>query len=59
MESTPIEDWFGLNLQVPIIADASIGDRLSEMEEVEVPSVRPEWHQEAYDTEPQYVLQEV
>ena len=59
MESTPLEEWFGLDLQVPILADASIGSRLSEMDEVDVPSVQPEWHQQEYDDNPQYVMQEL
>lgn len=59
MESTPLQDWFGLDLQVPILADASIGERLSEMEEVRVDAVRPEWHDWEFDHNPQYVMQEL
>lgn len=59
MESTPLEDWFGLRLPVPILADASIGDRLSDMDEVEVEAVAPDWWNEEADRNPQYVMQEV
>lgn len=57
MESTPLEDWFGLSLQVPILADASIGRKLNKMDEVQVPSIRPDWHQQEYDDNPQYIMQ--
>lgn len=56
MESNPLEQWYGTNLQVPILADASIGDRLSSMDEVEVESIRPDWYREDLDARPEYVM---
>lgn len=58
MQNNPLENWFDLTLPLPIVADASIGDRLSEVREVHVDAVAPEWwNQEADEGEPAYVFQ--
>jgi DNA polymerase I-like protein with 3'-5' exonuclease and polymerase domains/uracil-DNA glycosylase len=56
MESNPLEDWFGVQLAVPILADVSIGDRLSHMNEISLEAERPLWHQQQYDDDPQYIM---
>lgn len=57
MENNPLEDWFGLNMPLPILADASIGDRLSEMDEREdLHAECPDWYRPELDEEPQYVF---
>lgn len=44
METTPLEDWFNLNLPVKIVADASTGPNLGEMEErPDISAVQPSW----------------
>lgn len=35
MESNPIEEWFGVRLQVPIVADAEFGENLGDTFELE------------------------
>ena len=55
MESNPLDEWFGLRLPVPILADASIGPRLSDMDEVHVDAVCPVWFNSDADTEAVYV----
>ena len=49
MESNPLQTWFDLTLPLPILADASIGDRLSKMDERELPSVKPDWFNDELD----------
>lgn len=56
MESNPLEQWFGTSLQVPILADASIGERLSNMDEVSVDPLRPDWYRPELDEAPEYVM---
>lgn len=43
MESSPLYNWFNLDAPIPIVADASIGMSLGEMEEVSLESVEPDW----------------
>lgn len=57
MENPPLEDWFGMSLPLPIVADASIGNRLSEVEEVKVSSRAPDWWNADADREPAYIFQ--
>ena len=35
MENVPLEDWFGVHLDVPLVADVSIGERWGGAEELE------------------------
>jgi DNA polymerase I-like protein with 3'-5' exonuclease and polymerase domains len=56
MENNPLERWYGLQLPLPIVSDVSVGDRLSEMEEVKMPSVAPAWYNAEADLEPNYVM---
>lgn len=35
MESNPLEEWFGLKMKVPILADVSVGRNLGDMYELE------------------------
>lgn len=58
MENNPLEDWFGLRLPLPIIADVSVGDRLSSMEEIKVPATCPEWFNAEADREAVYVMRQ-
>lgn len=58
MENNPLGDWFGLNLPVPIVADVSIGDRLSSMEEVRVPSTCPTWFNPEADRTATYIMRQ-
>lgn len=57
MESNPLENWFNVRLPLPIVADVSVGARLSEMEEVHMESIAPDWWNEEADEDPQYVMQ--
>lgn len=55
MESNPLQNWFNLQLPLPIVADVSIGDRLSEMDERSLPSTAPDWYNaQADEGEPMY-----
>lgn len=56
MESVPLDRWFGLRLPLPIVADVSIGDRLSDMDEKKLPAIRPEWHNDTADNHPEYQM---
>lgn len=54
MENNPLREWFGLNLQVPILADVSVGDRMSDVKEVKMDSVCPSWFRPEMDHEAIY-----
>lgn len=56
MENNPLQEWFGLNLQVPILADVSVGDRMSDVKEVKMDSVCPSWFRPEMDHEAIYAM---
>lgn len=43
MENPPLEEWFGIELPVPVVADAKVGENLCDMREIVVRPVRPDW----------------
>jgi uracil-DNA glycosylase family 4 len=45
MESNPYKQWFGITPALPILADASIGSSLADMEEMdEIQAIKPDWY---------------
>lgn len=60
MESTPLEEWFGLRMRVPILADVSLGRNLGDMYEMgEVDMDRDYDFAQLWDEEKQTGLQVV
>ncbi len=46
MENPPLKDMFGIELPIPIVSDASIGDDFANMEEREdILPIKPEWYE--------------
>ena len=46
METPPLKEWFNLESPVPILADASVGPSMGEMEErPDIEAICPDWYQ--------------
>ena len=46
METNPLDEWFGLAPPLPILADASLGPNMADMEEIKgLEAWQPDWYQ--------------